>query len=353
MKLPLVTLLILNYNGMRYIKNCLDSVLATAYPNFRVAVIDNASTDGSAEFIEESYPEIMLIKLKKNYGFAKAYNLALRSISSEYVALLNNDIEVEPSWLKKLIFYMEKDEKVAAANPKMLFIQDRRRINAAGGCCDIYGVGWNRGNGEIDRGQYDKVQEVFYANGAAMLIRERAWKEVGPFDERYFLYGEDLDWCWRAQLKGYKILYVPEAKIYHYWRASSGTIISLLEKHWTASLIKNYSLKTLVMLMPRFIVLKILKALWLIKNGETLNEKTAVIESFLWNMKNLRGTLEKRKKIQLERKITDEQLMEKMYKGSFELLLWRGLIRHPILIKKHSKNEKRETLWRSKKATKF
>jgi len=353
MKLPLVTLLILNYNGMRYIKNCLDSVLATAYPNFRVAVIDNASTDGSAEFIEENYPEIMLIKFKKNYGFAKAYNLALRSISSEYVALLNNDIEVEPSWLKKLIFYMERDEKVAAANPKMLFIQDRRRINAAGGCCDIYGVGWNRGNGEIDRGQYDKVQEVFYANGAAMLIRERAWKEVGPFDERYFLYGEDLDWCWRAQLKGYKILYVPEAKIYHYWRASSGTIISLLEKHWTASLIKNYSLKTLVMLMPRFIVLKILKALWLIKNGETLNEKTAVIESFLWNMKNLRGTLEKRKKIQLERKITDEQLMEKMYKGSFELLLWRGLIRHPILIKKHSKNEKREILWRSRKATKF
>ena len=333
MKLPLVTLLILNYNGMRYIKNCLDSVLATAYPNFRVAVIDNASTDGSAEFIEESYPEIMLIKLKKNYGFAKAYNLALRSISSEYVALLNNDIEVEPSWLKKLIFYMEKDEKVAAANPKMLFIQDRRRINAAGGCCDIYGVGWNRGNGEIDRGQYDKVQEVFYANGAAMLIRERAWKEVGPFDERYFLYGEDLDWCWRARLKGYKILYVPEAKIYHYWRASSGKIIPLLEKHWTASLLKNYSLNTLMLLIPKFIAIKTLKTLWLIKNGETLNEKTAIIESFLWNLRNLRKTLEKRKGIQLGRKITDKELMEKMYKGSFELSLWLGRMKHPILSK--------------------
>ena len=331
MKLPPVTLVILNYNGIRYIKNCLDSVLATDYPNFKITVIDNASTDGSAEFIEENYPEIKLMKFQKNYGFAKAYNLALKSINSKYMALLNNDIEVEPDWLEKLVLHMEKDEKAAAANPKMLFIQDRKRINAAGGCCDIYGVGWNRGNGEIDRGQYDKVEEVFYANGAAMLIREKAWKEVGPFDERYFLYGEDLDWCWRARLKGYKILYVPEAKIYHYWRASSGKIIPLLEKHWMASLLKNYSLNTLMLLIPKFTAIKTLKTLWLIKNGETLNEKTAIIESFLWNIRNLRKTLEKRKSIQLERKITDKKLMEKMYKGSFELSLWLGRMKHPIL----------------------
>lgn len=334
MKFPQVTLLILNYNGIQYIKNCLYSVLATNYPNFQVTVIDNASTDGSAEFIEENYPEVKLIKFKENYGFAKAYNLALKSVKSKYIGLLNNDIEVEPDWLEKLIFHMEKDEKVAAANPKMLFIQDRKRINAAGGCCDIYGVGWNRGNGERDKGQYDKVEEVFYANGAAMLIREKAWREVGPFDERYFLYGEDLDWCWRARLKGYKILYVPEAKVYHFWRASSGKIISLLEKHWAASILKNYSLKTLVTLMPRFIILKTLKGLWLVKNGKTLNEKTAVIESFLWNMKNLRKTLEKRQKIQIERKITDEAITEKMFRGSFELLLWCGVLRHPILAKK-------------------
>ncbi len=333
MKLPPVTLVILNYNGIRYIKNCLDSVLATDYPNFKVTVIDNASTDGSAEFIEENYPEIKLVKFRKNYGFAKAYNLALKSINSKYMALLNNDIEVEPDWLEKLVLHMEKDEKAAAANPKMLFIQDRKRINAAGGCCDIYGVGWNRGNGEIDRGQYDKVEEVFYANGAAMLIREKAWKEVGPFDERYFLYGEDLDWCWRARLKGYKILYVPEAKIYHYWRASSGKIIPLLEKHWTASLLKNYSLNTLILLIPKFTAIKTLKALWLIKNGETLNEKTQTKYPDAKALENLRKTLEKRKSIQLERKITDKELMEKMYKGSFELSLWLGRIKHPILSK--------------------
>jgi len=326
---PPVTLLILNYNGKRFLKECLDSVLKTDYPNFEVVVIDNASTDGSVEFIEKNYPQVRIIKNNRNYGFAVAYNLAIKTVKNEYLVLLNNDVIVEPDWLKKLISYISNG-KVAAVNPKMLFADDRKRINAAGGNCDIYGVGWNRGNGEIDNGQYDKVEEVFYVNGAALLTKKSVWKDVGAFDERFFLYGEDLDWCWRARLKGYKILYVPDSKIYHHWRASGGAIIYFLERHSLATLLKNYELKTLIKIMPRYLALKFLKTIWLLKNGKEKIEKMAVLYSLKWNLINLNKTWNKRVLIQSSRKISDKEIKKQMFNGSFELFLALGKIKHPI-----------------------
>jgi len=330
---PEVTLLILNYNGIEYIEECLDSVLKTDYPRCKVIVIDNASNDGSSEFVEKNYPQVKLFKNPKNYGFAKAYNDALKYVESNLVLFLNNDVLVESEWLKNIAPYMMNDKSISAINPKILLMQNKNVINAAGGNCDLFGVGWNRGNGEIDRGQYEKVEEVFYANGAAMLTRRDLWKDVGPFDEQYFLYGEDLDWCWRARLKGYKILYVPTAKIYHKWRASKGQIICLLEKHWLATFLKNYSLKNIFAIMPRLFALKILKALWLFKNGKDSNEKLAVFDSFLWNLVMFKKTWKKRLLIQASRRISDEELQKHMYNGSFELLLGFGRMKHPLVEK--------------------
>lgn len=324
-----VTVLVLNFNGRKYLKECLNSLLATDYPCLKIIVIDNGSTDGSAEFIRSNYPNVKVIKHDHNYGYARAYNVVIGAIQSEYIALLNNDVLVEPNWLKELLPYAANDD-IAAVTPKMKFLHDKTLINAAGGSCDLYGVGWNRGNGEVDTGQYDVVQEVFYGNGGALLIKKRVWCEIGPFDERYFMYGEDLDWCWRARLKGYKIIYVPYAEVRHHWRGSGAPMVYLLERHWLSTVLKNYSLKILIQLMPKYLALKALKAIWLIARAES-REKLTVLKSILWNLTNLRKTWKKRVRIQMSRTRADVEIQKYMFKGSFELSMWLKKLKHPIL----------------------
>jgi len=324
-----VTILVLNFNGKAHLKKCLDSLLTTNYPHFNVFVIDNGSTDGSVEFLKSNYPSVKVVKHHHNYGYALGYNLVIDKIENEYMVLLNNDILVKPDWLKELIAYI-KNEDVAAVVPKMKFLHNRTWINAAGGSCDIYGVGLNRGNGEVDMEQYDIVQEVFYGNGGALLIKKRVWREIGPFDERYFMYGEDLDWCWRARLKGYKIIYVPHAEVYHHWRGSGGSMVTLLERHWFSTILKNYSFKTLIKIMPKYLALKAMKTMWLITHAKS-SVKFAVMHAILWNLLNLRGTWRKRVHIQTLRKLPDSEIQKQMFKRSFELLLGLGKLKHPIL----------------------
>ncbi len=326
---PPVTVLILNFNGKQHLVQHLDSVLATDYDPLQVVVIDNGSTDGSAEFLEAKYPEVRVIKQRRNNGFAQAYNQAIESVDTEYFALLNNDVSVDPTWLHALVSRV-KGEKIAALTPKMLFFHDRRRINAAGGNCDFYGAGWNRGNSEIDVGQYDQSEETFYGNGAALLISRKAWQDVGAFDERYFMYGEDLDWCWRARLKGYKILYVPDSKVYHRWLGSGGPVFSSLERHWLSNLLKNYSLSTLFKIMPGYVAIKLLKTFWALKNAKD-SDKFIILKAVWWNMRHLGKTWGKRVRVQSSRSVPDDEIRRLMSKGSFELLLGLKRIRHPIL----------------------
>jgi hypothetical protein len=304
-------------------------VLATDYDHLRVVVIDNGSTDGSSEFLTARYPKVKVIKQRRNNGFALAYNMAIESVGTEYFALLNNDVSVDPTWLKTLVSHVE-GEKVAALTPKMLFFHDRRRINAAGGSCDFYGTGWNRGNNEVDMGQYDLLEETFYGNGAALLVSRKAWQDVGVFDERYFMYGEDLDWCWRARLKGYKILYVPTSKVYHRWLGSRGPMFYSLERHWLSTLLKNYGMSTLFKIMPRYFAIKLLKTFWAFKNAKG-GDKFFILNAVWWNMKHLKKTWEKRVQIQSSRSVPDEEIQRLMSKDSFELLLGLKRIRHPIL----------------------
>jgi len=327
---PEVTVVVLNYNGKKRIKECLGSIFRMNYPQFKVVVVDNGSSDGSLDSVRKKYPQVKTVKYDRNHGFAKAYNMALEEIESEFIVLLNNDVTVEPNWLRELMPYIIYDNEVSAVTPKMLFMQNTCAINAAGGKCDIYGSGWNRGNGEKDNGQYERVEEVFYANCGAIVIRRDAWKDVGSFDEQYFLYSEDLDWCWRARLKGYKIVYVPYSRIYHEWRASNGPIIPLLERNWLATALKNYDSGTLMRLAPKFVALKSAVAAWLLFNGRNVSERFAVFDGFLWNLKMFRDTWKKRLLIQASRKIDDKEIQRHMYNGSLELSLGLGRIKHPI-----------------------
>ncbi len=331
MNTPPVAVLILNFNGEKYIRQCLKSVCASDYPNFRVLVVDNHSSDNSLRIIEDYFPDVEILRMNSNVGFAKAYNYVIRRVEEEFFVLLNNDVEVNKSGMRELVKYAEPSD-VAATPSKMLYLDDERIVNSAGGCCDIYGVGWSRGNGKPDDGRFDRVQEVFYGVGGATLIKKSAWEDVGPFDGRYFMYAEDLDWCWRAIMRGYKILYVPTSIVYHKWHGSSESlpIVYFMERNWMCNLIKNYSLKSLLKIAPRYFGIKFFKSMWLLLRGNG-EEKLAFLKAMIWNITNLKGSLRRRSEVQKRRTIPDSEVQEHMFKSSYELLLWRGIVKHPIL----------------------
>ena len=217
-----LAIVILNWNGAKMLREYLPSVLRYSREESVVYVADNASTDDSLELLRQQFPEVKLILLEKNWGFAEGYNKALEQISAEYYLLLNSDIEVTPNWLSPLISFMDSHQEVAACQPKLLSMSDRNQFEYAGACggfLDRYGYPFCRGRVfetmERDEGQYDTPVEVLWATGAALFVRARIYKEVGGLDARFFAHNEEIDLCWRMRLLGYKIVCLPESKVYH------------------------------------------------------------------------------------------------------------------------------------------
>jgi GT2 family glycosyltransferase len=219
---PSVAIVILNWNGKHHLEQFLPSVLATNYSNYRVIVADNGSTDDSIDFLQKKYPQVELIFLDKNYGFAKGYNEALNKVSADYYMLLNSDVEVEANWLQPMVALLEKEVNAAACQPKILAFKDKHLFEYAGGAggwLDLYGYPFARGRifdiCEHDKGQFDETEEVFWASGAAMLIKSEVYHQLKGFDEYFFAHQEEIDLCWRIHLAGYKIFCCPQSVIYH------------------------------------------------------------------------------------------------------------------------------------------
>ena len=219
---PKTSIVILNWNGQKYLEKFLPSVLATTYTNFEVVVADNGSTDGSVLFLEKNYPQIQIIRFEKNLGFAKGYNEALKKVVADYYVILNSDVEVQPGWLGPAIELLEKDKQNAACQPKLLSYKNNNLFEYAGGAggwLDSYGYPFARGRifdiCEDDRGQYDEQQQIFWVSGAAMIIRSSVFHEMKGFDEYFFAHQEEIDFCWRMQLAGYKLFSCPASVVYH------------------------------------------------------------------------------------------------------------------------------------------
>ena len=221
-RLPKVAIVILNWNGQNYLAKFLPSVLATAYDNKEIIVADNGSADGSVPFLEKHFPEVKLIRFNENNGFAKGYNKALQNIRADYYALINSDIEVQPGWLTPIINLLEQDKLNAACQPKLLSYTNKKLFEYAGGAggwLDSFGYPFARGRVfdvcEEDKGQYDTTERIFWATGAAMVIRSSIFHEMKGFDEYFFAHQEEIDLCWRIQLAGYKIYCCPSSAVYH------------------------------------------------------------------------------------------------------------------------------------------
>jgi len=250
----LVTTIVVSWNGRAYLDKCLSSLLAQTCQSQDIVVVDNGSTDGSAEYIGASYSGVHVICLPENVGFAAANNLAIRQSSSVYVALLNNDAYAESDWLARLVEAAESDPRVGMCASKMVFAHRPDVLNSTGVCVDRAGIAWDRRGGEADDDHETQPVEIFGACGGAALYRRTMLDEVGLFDEDFFAYMEDVDLAWRARGVGWRCLYAPAARVYHAHSATGveGSPFKSFQlgrnKVWL--LAKNYPFKQLWMYAP-------------------------------------------------------------------------------------------------------
>ncbi|MEX0668697.1 MAG: glycosyltransferase family 2 protein [Candidatus Saccharimonadales bacterium] len=212
-----VAVVIPNWNGIDFLEKCLESLRQQTLPH-KIILVDNGSVDGSIELVEKNFPEIKIIKLDKNYGFAGGVNRGIEVALEEgfeAIALLNNDAAAETDWLEKLVATMSRDNKVSIIASKVL---SGNTLDTTGECYSIWGVPFPRGRGEEDRRQYDNAdqRQVLAASGAASLYRAELFKDIGLFDESFFAYYEDVDISMRAQLAGWKVVYKPSARVNHH-----------------------------------------------------------------------------------------------------------------------------------------
>ena len=217
-----IAVVILNWNGRQMLEKYLPTVLEHSRSAATVYVADNASTDDSVDFLKRQFPEVKIITLEKNWGFAEGYNQALRQVESEFYVLLNSDVEVTRDWLVPLAEYMEAHEEVCACQPKLLSVADKGAFEYAGACggyLDRLGYPFCRGRifdtVERDGGQYDSPAEILWATGACMMIRAKDYWEADGLDGKFFAHNEEIDLCWRLRLRGRKLVCLPQSRVYH------------------------------------------------------------------------------------------------------------------------------------------
>ncbi len=256
-----IKIVILNWNGRAHLERFLSSVVEHS-GGVPVVVADNGSDDDSVAFLREHYPQVELLQFDQNYGYAEGYNRALEQVEADGYVLLNSDVRVEEGWLAPLVEMISSDERIAALAPKILSYDHPDHFEYAGACggfLDMFGYPFCRGRIldtiEKDVGQYDTSREVFWASGACMMVRADVFRKLGGFDGDFFAHMEEIDFCWRAQLAGYRIMVEPRSRVFH---LGGGT----LPNNSPRKLYLNYrnNLSMLYKNLPRFVLWPLLLA---------------------------------------------------------------------------------------------
>ena len=218
------SIIIPNYNGLRFLPTCLDALRGQSYDRAltEVILVDDASTDESVPFVEANYPEVRIVRLARNSGLAIGCNAGAQAASGDLLVMLNNDTEAEPGWLAALVGTAAAYPDAGAIASKMLLFDRRDTLHNAGDVMGVDGIPRNRGVWEVDRGQYDASQPIFGGCGGGVAYRRAAWQQAGGFDERLFMYLEDVDLAWRLQLLGWSAVFAPDARLYHHLSATGG-----------------------------------------------------------------------------------------------------------------------------------
>jgi GT2 family glycosyltransferase len=244
---PLVSVIVVNWNGMGTIQECLDSLLNQSYPSVEIIVVDNYSEDGSYEKAVSRYGEkITWIRNAKNEGFAKGNNIGIRASKGEYILLLNNDAWADREWIGYLVAAASRDHQTGMAASRIYMADDKGLLDNTGHTLNPDGLSWGRGRMEKEAGQFDQEEEVVFPSGCAALYKKEMLDEIGLFDERFFAYCEDTDLGLRARLYGWRCLYAPKAIVYHHFSRSTSGASSfkafLVERNRRWVMMKNYPL---------------------------------------------------------------------------------------------------------------
>lgn len=328
-KLPLVSVIVLCYNGKDFLERCLSALSKQTFKDFEIILVDNASRDGSVNFTRKLKIRLHLWNLRiientVNLGYCGGNNLGIRASYGKYVVILNQDTWVSPNWLEELVKTAELSY-AGIFQSKILY--PNGKIRTTGNFLDIYGMFACRGRFEEENGQYDhRPYDFFYASGASILLKREFFESIGGFDEDLFMYCEDVDLSWRARLKGYNVQLVPSSICFH----MGGQFLSIDAKKFyffcrnrIRVLLKNYSTKNIVKRSPLVLSLIVLSAFLLSFLKKDIGFVYKVVEGVLWNLKNLRRTINLRKLIQSSRKVNDEEIEKYMLPFSLELTHYR------------------------------
>ncbi len=353
-KSPEIAIVILNWNGEKLFGEFLPSVIRNSSgPVIDIYIADNGSTDGSISLLKKDFPEVRIIDLQKNHGFAKGYNLALKEVKADYYVLLNSDVEVTPGWIDPCINQLEQDSRLVAVQPKILSYKKPHQFEyagAAGGFIDLFGYPFCRGRilnrMEADLGQYNQPTPIFWASGACMFIKSKAFHEMGGFDSDFWAHMEEIDLCWRLKNQGYSIGYQPESVIFH---LGGGTLsynspqkVYLNFRNNLFMLFKNLPANRFHRIFFARLVLDGVAALKFLA-GFYFNSFYAVLKAHASFYRNLKSLIQKRKRLLPLTKVRNH---DEIYPKS---IMWKFFIqkkRHYSELENHPGHEKEINLHR-------
>jgi len=332
-RLPLVSLVVSNYNGWKFhlLEPCLRSVLSINYPNFEVILVDNASDDGSVEFSRSLFgqdPHLKIVANSENV-YSQGLNKGIAKCKGEYVVFFNNDITVDPEYLGELIKVLEKDKSVGLAQGKLLSESNPEKIDCVGETMDVYGNPAALGRGEKDGGGYDRIVEILSASGSASIARRSVLDEVGLFDPKFFIGYEDMDLSLRIWLRGYRVVYIPKAIVYHKRTATDNVseIRAKVKYHFNknriATLVKNYSGRSLLIALPIILLLYFSAFTYELVVRRDIKWAIPRLTALLWNMKEIKYVLSQRRVVQKDlRRVSDNEILRLMSKRG----LWKTIL---------------------------
>ena len=314
MIVKLASIIIVSFNGKNLMEDCLSSIYKQTYRNFEIIVVDNASIDGSADFIKSKYPKVRLIRNKVNLGFVGANNIGFKKAKGDYIVLLNQDTVVHKDWLKELINGVSK-KNVGACQSKIVFFNKRNVINTSGTITNYLGFGWCGDYNKPDKGLEEA--EITFPSGSSVIFRKEVLNKTGLFDENFFMYYEDSDLGWRIRLMGYKITRAPLSVMYHKYKFESNKKrfnqiikghkkIFYHERNRILTLIKNYETKTLLLILPMFLFVELGLLFYSLLSNWFLEK----LEGYYWILRNTNKIIKERKQIQRIRKVKDKYIVK-------------------------------------------
>lgn len=299
------TIIVPNYNGERYLSDCLTSLASQSYKKYHVVIVDNASADQSVQFIKTNFPQFSIIENKTNVGYSKAVNQAAKLVTDGLIIIINNDTVLDHKWLEELINFSDSHSDFGACQSKIL-LYGTDKVNTAGNEIFFLGHGWSGGYGKPSD-MYTTIKEVTYCSGASMMIKKEVLDRIGYFDdEEVFMYHDDLDLGWHLLLLGYKNYLAPDSIIYHKYQYNRNIKkYYFLEVSRFVCILKYYKLKTILLLIPAFVLMEFGIILFALRQG-WLKDKLQTYTYVLFNLKRL---LHKRNIIQKQRKVDDRDVI--------------------------------------------